>query len=362
MTVYPIALVTQTFPPKKGGMEAVMASIADHLSCAGFEVSVYADKRCDSVGDYKFWSLEGLKWTRARRKRSLISKTFDQSGIFICDSWKSVAAIPSQATHIIVLAHGQEYLEAEKKYTRIRNALERAESIVCSSTYTQKLIDNNFSEFTNNTQVIYPCYMVESPKNLKQEANESSHLFSIVSICRIEKRKGLRNSAIALSRLLSTGYKFKWSIAGTGPDLEHLKALIRSLEMDNAVSILGRVNDYEKHSILCSADLFLMPSYQEGNSLEGFGISYTEAASYGIPAIAGIAGGAPEAVLDNQTGWCADGASVDSVLSAIKDSMDNPEKRLQFGKRASMRFNNVLAGSKAFEKLLETIKSIKEIK
>ena len=39
-----ILIVTQTFPPRMGGMEAVMLSLANHFSNVGYETLVVADK------------------------------------------------------------------------------------------------------------------------------------------------------------------------------------------------------------------------------------------------------------------------------------------------------------------------------
>ena len=47
-----------------------------------------------------------------------------------------------------------------------------------------------------------------------------------------------------------------------------------------------------------------MPSIIYKKSVEGFGISYIEAASYGIPSISGVEGGSSDAVFNMKTGWC----------------------------------------------------------
>ena len=42
-----------------------------------------------------------------------------------------------------------------------------------------------------------------------------------------------------------------------------------------------------------------MPSYKVNGSIEGFGISYIEAAAFRIPSIAGLDGGVTDAVIDS---------------------------------------------------------------
>jgi phosphatidylinositol alpha-1,6-mannosyltransferase len=76
-----------------------------------------------------------------------------------------------------------------------------------------------------------------------------------------------------------------------------------------------------------------MPTRIEGTSVEGFGISYIEAASYGIPSIAGKDGGAPDAVQDNKTGLLCNGFDHSEIYDALKNIIQN-KKYLELGKNA----------------------------
>ena len=58
---------------------------------------------------------------------------------------------------------------------------------------------------------------------------------------------------------------------------------------------------------MAEANLFLMPSRIEKRSVEGFGISFMEAASYGVGSIGGKDGGASDAIIDKKTGLICDG-------------------------------------------------------
>ena len=81
---------------------------------------------------------------------------------------------------------------------------------------------------------------------------------------------------------------------------------LAKLNLEKNIIFHGRMDknkDIEK--ILRKSDIFLMPTFQDNNSIEGFGLSYIEAAKYGVPSIAGNSGGA-EAVINNKTGWCVD--------------------------------------------------------
>lgn len=346
-----VLICTQTFPPRLGGMEAVMHSLALQFQDFGCNVTVAADRPWDTKEGYSFFSVNAPKLIRASVKRLLLSLRGVAPRLTICDSWKSVAAVPKNSGFIVVLAHGQEYLQpAERRARSIRAALKRADLVISSSEMTADLVRRAYP--TANIHTIYPTYMLQRINLEESVTPELNQPIKILSLCRIEMRKGLLESLTALEYLKKEGFEFVWQIAGVGPDLDLLKRRVSRSVISQDTQFLGRVSAKEKHVALSEADLFLMPSYQVGNSLEGFGISYIEAAQYSLAAIGGAAGGAPEAVLDGQTGWCVDGSNPDEIATALRDALSNTDKLHALGRAAQARFNSELAGDVSFAKLL----------
>ena len=76
-----------------------------------------------------------------------------------------------------------------------------------------------------------------------------------------------------------------------------------------------------------------MPTRIEKKSIEGFGISFVEAASYGIGSIGGKDGGASDAINHNQTGLICDGNDLNSIYDSVINFFQN-EKFIDFGKNA----------------------------
>ena len=94
-------------------------------------------------------------------------------------------------------------------------------------------------------------------------------------------------------------------MVGDGPDRENAQALAHDLEIQNYVTFLG--NYLDVNDILCSSDLFLLPSESES-----FGLAALEAMAEGVPVISSNAGGIPEV---NKHG-------VSGFLSAVGDIED----------------------------------------
>ena len=328
-----------------------MFSLAEKFTQHGSSVLVAADKPFKRQAEYDFFAVNVPRFIRSFIKRLALKMRRFEANLTICDSWKSVAAVPRQSGKLIVLAHGQEYLSpSTKRQTAIRKALNRADLVIASSAMTANLVSQISPAVP--VEVVYPTYMVKRSIQDRQTDDHSQEPRGIVSLCRIEKRKGLLQSAKALLQLHKEGFKFTWKIAGSGPDLAELESFVNESEMASACQFLGRVSDGEKDDLLGGADLFLMPSYQQGKSLEGFGISYIEAAKYGVASIAGEVGGAPEAVLNGVTGWCVDGSSADAIAEALRDALSDSDKLEHYGLAALQRFDAELSGDVTFEKLL----------
>ena len=76
-----------------------------------------------------------------------------------------------------------------------------------------------------------------------------------------------------------------------------------------------------------------MPSRIEGKSVEGFGISYIEAASYGLGSIGGKDGGASDAIDHQKTGLICDGADLNSIYDSVINFFKD-ENFIKFGDNA----------------------------
>ena len=93
------------------------------------------------------------------------------------------------------------------------------------------------------------------------------------------------------------------------------------------------ISDDLKNALIAKSDIFVMPSIIYKKSVEGFGISYVEAAQYGIPSLGGKDGGASDAIDHEKTGLICDGNNLDEIYSSINSMLEN-KKYLDYGKKA----------------------------
>lgn len=117
-------------------------------------------------------------------------------------------------------------------------------------------------------------------------------------------------------------------IAGQGWWDAELRYLANRLGLRDKVRFTGFVPDEEKHALLGSAWIVLMPSLKEG-----WGLTIIEGAAHGTPAVAfRAAGGVQEAIVDGETGLLADDA--DDFAAKIRALLTDEVTRKAMGEAA----------------------------
>jgi phosphatidyl-myo-inositol dimannoside synthase len=343
-----IALATQCFSPDPGGIEVLMTGLADHLSESGLDIQVFADHVRSKGANplqrrypvHRFGSIRPLRRLMKRRAIAKLAIGGGVTGIF-ADSWKSVAAIPADVGPIAVLAHGTEYPldPAPEKARRINQALRRAQSIVASSHFTAGLIARFMDGVAAPIVVINPP--IPSPQIAQPDALAAMDAIIagrgpvLATLARLEPRKGVDAVLRALPALRAQHPRLVYLVAGAGADLARLRDLAARLQIEGSVVFLGQVSDPQKKAaLLTRSDVYAMPSRRVGNSVEGFGIAYVEAAWHGAPAIAGNDGGAGDAVVNGVTGLLCDGSD-DQVGEELSRLLDDEALRKRLGAAAA---------------------------
>jgi glycosyltransferase involved in cell wall biosynthesis len=95
----------------------------------------------------------------------------------------------------------------------------------------------------------------------------------------------------------------------------------------------GFVPIEELARLYTQADLFVLPSLWH----ETFGIPLIEAMASGVPTVASRCGGIPEIVIDGVTGRLVERGDVDGIVTAIRNLLDDPDRRIAMGRAGRER-------------------------
>jgi phosphatidylinositol alpha-1,6-mannosyltransferase len=122
---------------------------------------------------------------------------------------------------------------------------------------------------------------------------------------------------------------------GVGPHLEYIHKRAIQLGVLANISFVGRVQYRELPQFISVGEIFAMPSRSRlaGLEVEGLGIVYLEASACGLPIVGGISGGAPDALLEGETGFAVDGRNPEDVADAVIRLLDDPQMGEKMGQR-----------------------------
>lgn len=157
----------------------------------------------------------------------------------------------------------------------------------------------------------------------------------IVSVGRLVHRKGQDTLVEALPSIVNEFPDAHLLFVGVGPRLEYIHKRAIQLGVLQHVSFLGRAKYAELPQLISLGEVFAMPSRSRfgGLEVEGLGIVYLEASACGLPVVGGISGGAPDALLEGETGFAVDGLNPEAVATAIKRLLRDPVMAQAMGRR-----------------------------
>ena len=150
-----------------------------------------------------------------------------------------------------------------------------------------------------------------------RQANDSP---LVLFMSRLHPVKGLENLLHAWPAVLLRQPGCKLIIAGGGTTnyVDYLKGLVHKLGISRSVSFEGFVTGSRKADLLKSADLFVLPSFQEN-----FGVAAMEAIAAGLPVIVGDHVQLASFILEKKLGLVADynpASLASAILQALNDA------------------------------------------
>lgn len=187
-------------------------------------------------------------------------------------------------------------------------------------------------------EIITPAISVN---NTTSEYKSKNTKLKIITIGRLNWIKGISIAITAMGKLKNTNIPFEFHIIGGGTqeEFEYNKFIAHKLELINEIKFHGELSHEESLSLLSTADLYIQTSINEG-----FCNAVLEAQAMGILPIVSDAGGLPENVLNNITGWVIKKNSpkllAEKIVEVINLPESNKEKiRKQAIERVKKEFN-----------------------
>jgi phosphatidylinositol alpha-1,6-mannosyltransferase len=358
---------TRNFPPDVGGIQNLMEGLSNALINHG-PVKVIADN-FENSEDYdqnsalNIQRVSGFKIFKKYRKANLIKEFINENNLRAAffDHWKSIENIDTSTlrkTKSFCLIHSKEINHSvdSSLNKRMIFALNKATYVVANSKFTKNLAVkkgmNSEKIKIINPGCIYPIQIENKSIEFAKTVYEDSFP-KLITISRLDRRKSHQNILMTIKNLLPIFPKLKYVSIGDGDERHNLEKLKKELGLDREVSFIFNCSEQEKVALLEKSDLFVMPSIVYKKSLEGFGISFIEAASYGKGSIGGIFGGEGDAIINGKTGYLCNGEDLNSLHETLIKCFKNDHYK-ELGINA-LRFSKEFSWNKIIKKYIELI-------
>ncbi len=359
-----ILCITNDFGPRAGGIETFVIGLIERLPQGS--VTVYTSQQGDTEAYDRNWLDKfGVKVIRDRTKillptprvaravKKLIAREKIEVVFFGAAAPLAILAPGlrrSGVKKIVSLTHGHEVWWAKLWPFKwlIRYIGNNVDHLTYLGDFTREEISKSLSIKSATAMVkIAPGIDTRhfAPQPSATQLRESLGLSDkkvIVSVGRLVHRKGQDSLISSLPEILRHHPDAHILMVGTGPYLNHLEALAQKYAVQESITFIGRIQYSDLPRFICAGDIFAMPSRSRlaGLEVEGLGIVYLEASACGLPVIAGKSGGAPDAVLEGETGVTVDGRNPADVARAVIDLFDNPIKAKEMGERGREWINS----------------------
>lgn len=171
--------------------------------------------------------------------------------------------------------------------------------------------------------VVLPNY-VGLPDEPAEKPSPDANI-NVLFLGLVGDRKGVYDLLPAFAAALKTVPQLFLRIGGNG-EVEKAQALVDELGLQANVDCLGWISGDAKNDLLRAADIFVLPSYNEG-----LPVSILEAMSWGLPVITTTVGGIPELIKDHANGFLISPGDIPALQNLLEQLGDNPDIRRRIG-------------------------------
>lgn len=371
-------VVTNDFPPRAGGIQAFVHGLAVRQPPGSLVVYAPAWRGAEEFDQQQPFTVHRHPGTLMLPLPYVARRATELAREYGCRTAWFGAAAPlgllapavrrAGVTRVVAQTHGHEvgWAALPGAKTLLRRIARGADVITYLGEYTRSRLDPVVGRHTSlrrltpgvDTDAFHPGVDGAAVRERYGLAGRPV----VVCVSRLVPRKGQDALIRALPAIRARVPDAALLLVSGGPYAGRLRRLAADSGVGDHVVFTGGVPWAELPSYYAAGDVFAMPcrTRRGGFDVEGLGIVYLEASAVGLPVVAGRSGGAPDAVLDGETGLVADGREVADVAAKVAALLGDPARARTMGEagrawveaewrweKAAERMRQLLAGEPA---------------
>jgi len=350
MEKHKVALISDWYFPKIGGIEYSMHALAKTLSMHGHEVNVIT-RSYPEVPEYSI--RDGVTVIRIKGR-----PLPGQHRLLMPNAYRELYGLLKKENYEIINCHGLDSpigmsaLIASRKlgipvvvtnhslvghtlyspalYFAGKVLLRNADAIIAVSSavekdskiMTKKPIYRIFNGVDSEDSIVKVSFPYDTEGKLV-----------IATVARMTKKKGVQNIVGLAPALLEKHKNLLFVMIGEGPLRKNLEKRVEETGLSGNFYFTGEISREEVLGYLDQADIFALPSIDEA-----FGISILEAISKKVPVVAMNHSGVSDIIKNGVNGYLAD--NLTEFSSHLRTLIENPALRTSFAQEAIIGLSN----------------------
>ena len=349
-----ILIATGIFPPDIGGPATYGEIIANALIKRGFDIKVITYGSGNSVKEkfpvyrvsrslpkglrhliyfFRLFSLvrksdvvlalnavsagwPALLWARVFKKKFIVRIVGDYA-------WEM--AVAKGKTSLLIDDFQQSSNRGFLHSTQVKTC-KRADKVIVPSEYLKKIV-TGWGVEEGKIVVIYNAVDFKKSDLSKEEARKVIGISGniVLSVGRLVPWKGFRMLIKIMPKLQEVSQFLRLVIVGDGPEKKNLEQMIKNMNLDRKVFIVGKKSKEELATYFAASDMFVLNS-----GYEGFSHQILEAMASGVPVIASAISGNKEVIDQGENGFLVKYNDEFNLVEAIKGLWQSQELRDEF--------------------------------
>jgi phosphatidylinositol alpha-1,6-mannosyltransferase len=346
-----LLVITNDFPPRIGGIQNFLYELLkgfDPEQVIVFCSSWRKSREFDLAQNYKIIRVRSsvLLPTKKRTKQAIeIAKTYNCDRVLFGASAPLGLMAPdfkrAGIKKIAALTHGHEAGWSGILILRqiLKRIYKHLDVVTYLGEYSRKRLaplmpaSVEFVRLTPgvDTNLFHPRVKKDKEELLAKYGLRDKQVIFCVS--RLMPRKGQDQLIEIWPKLLQRNPKAHLVLSGGGPYRRTLLRKVKIKNLQDHVTFLGRLTQAELARHYGMSEIFAMPNRTRnfGLDVEGLGLVYLEAAACGLPTIGGKAGGVPDALIEESSGYLIKPKSKKELVSRLDFLLQNPQVAYSMG-------------------------------
>lgn len=228
--------------------------------------------------------------------------------------------------------HGADFDEfyikaSDAKKRLIKKVYNKCTVLIALSAQWKEWLSQIVSE---NKIAVVENYSVLHEDSVNEKISRESNN-NILFLGEIGKRKGCLDIPEVVEKVVEEIPNVTFVIAGSGrpTDEQTIRKLTEKYKVSDHVEYPGWVIGKQKDALLRKADIFFLPSYNEGMPM-----SILDAMGYGLPIVSTKVGGIDKCVINNKNGFLYEAGDKDGFATAIISILSDENKRRAMSKES----------------------------